>query len=71
MSKEKKFSEVENENISYSEAIERPFDPKRIDITTKQMTLDIILKRLRNDEVDLDTFFKEDKICGIKRSSQG
>lgn len=58
MSNEQQFSEVEQEDISYSGVIERPFDPKRIDITTKQMTLDLILKRLRNDEVDLDTFFQ-------------
>ncbi len=52
------YSEVEEEDVSYSGVIEKPFDPKKIDITTKQMTLDLILKRLKNDEVDLKTFFQ-------------
>ena len=56
--KEKKYSEVEDEDISSKWKIEKPFDPKKIDITTKQMTLDLILKRLKNDEVDLETFFQ-------------
>jgi len=56
-SKGNKYSEVEVE-VSSSGKIEKPFDPKKIDITTKQMTLDLILKRLNNDEVDLETFFQ-------------
>jgi hypothetical protein len=56
--KETFYSEVEEEDISSTGKIEKPFDPKKIDITTKQMTLDLILKRLKNDEVDLETFFQ-------------
>ncbi len=52
------YSEVEEEDTSSSGIIEKPFDPKKIDITTKQMTLDLILKRLKNDEIDLETFFQ-------------
>ncbi len=52
------YSEAEEEDSSSLEAIDKPFDPKKIDITTKQMTLDLILKRLRNNEVDLETFFQ-------------
>ena len=55
---ELKYSEIEEEDVSSSSNIEKPFDPKKIDITTKQMTLDLILKRLKNDEVDLETFFQ-------------
>ena len=55
---ELKYSEIEEEDISSSSNIVKPFDPKKIDITTKQMTLDLILKRLKNDEVDLETFFQ-------------
>jgi len=58
MIEKEKFSEVDEEDISSSSNIEKPFDPKKIDITTKQMTLDLILKRLKNDEVDLETFFQ-------------
>jgi len=56
--KETIYSEVEEEDVSSSGKIEKPFDPKKIDITTKQMTLDLIIKRLKNDEVDLETFFQ-------------
>lgn len=53
-----KYQDVEFEDTSYEGVIEKPFDPKRIDITTKQMILEAILKRLRNDEIDLNTFFQ-------------
>ncbi len=53
-----KYSDVEEEDVSSEGKIEKPFDPKKIDISTKQMTLDLILKRLKNDEVDLETFFQ-------------
>lgn len=58
MSNKLKYSKVEEEDTSYSDIIENPFDPKKIDITTKQPTLDLILKRLKNNEVDLKTFFQ-------------
>lgn len=58
MKEKDKYAEIEEEDISSSANIEKPFDPKKIDITTKQMTLDLILKRLKNDEVDLETFFQ-------------
>lgn len=61
MDKKQVFSKVENEDVSYSGVIEKPFNPKKIDITTKQPTLDLILKRLKNDEVDLDTFFQRSR----------
>ena len=50
---------VEIEDTSAS-SIEEPFDPKKIDITTKQMNLDLIFKRLRNREIDLNTFFQRE-----------
>ncbi len=46
-----RYSDVEEEDTSTIAIIEKPFDPKKINIITKQMTLDFILKRLWNDEV--------------------
>lgn len=36
----------------------RPFDPSKIDITMKPLTLDALLKRIRNDEIEFDTSFQ-------------
>lgn len=38
----------------------KPFDLKTIDIQTKQMTLDAIFRRLRNDEINLLTGFQRE-----------
>lgn len=36
----------------------RPFDPSKIDITMKPLTLDVLLKRIRNDEIEFDSSFQ-------------
>lgn len=36
----------------------RPFDPSKIDITMKPMTLDALLRRIKNDEIEFDTSFQ-------------
>lgn len=36
----------------------RPFDPAKIDITMKPMTLDALLRRIRNEEIEFDTSFQ-------------
>lgn len=49
------------EEVFYADAsseITRPFDPKKIDIQTKQMILEAIFRRLRNKEIDMDTGFQ-------------
>lgn len=38
--------------------IVKPFDPKKIDIQTKQMILEAIFRRLRHNEIDLLTGFQ-------------
>jgi hypothetical protein len=65
-----KFIKMENEQISIvseveveyaskeTDVMENPFDPKRIDIKTKTTSLDNIIKRLKNDEIDLNTEFQ-------------
>ncbi len=51
---------VEIEQIDSDENVEiaKPFDPKRIDIQTKQMILEAIFRRIQNDEIDLMTNFQ-------------
>lgn len=36
----------------------RPFDPSKIDITMKPLTLDALLKRIRNEEIEFDSSFQ-------------
>ena len=52
-------NEIEPEDTS-SGMIDQPFDPKKIDITTKQMILEVFFRRLRNNEIDMDTFFQRE-----------
>lgn len=44
----------------------RPFDPSKISITMKPMTLDALIKRIQNEEIDLIHRFKEKLDCGVK-----
>jgi hypothetical protein len=37
------------------DTVEKPLDPKKIDIQTKHMILEVIFRRLRNNEIDLLT----------------
>lgn len=54
---------VEDEELSTSESsilMNDPFDPKKIDITTKQLTIDLLIKRMAAypEEIDLNTYFQ-------------
>ncbi|MEQ8188766.1 MAG: DUF262 domain-containing protein [Candidatus Eremiobacterota bacterium] len=62
MKKAKKILEEDGVEIEDSSevTIDRPLDPKKIDITTKQMILEVIFRRLRNKEIDLNTFFQRE-----------
>lgn len=51
-------SDVEAEDQESLSEIEVPFDPNKIDIKTKPMSLDLILKRLHRGEIDMDTSFQ-------------
>ncbi len=53
---ESKMDTVEIEEISSN--IIKPFYPKKIDIQSKQMILEVIFSRLRNNEIDLLTGFQ-------------
>jgi hypothetical protein len=62
MEKAKKILEEYGVEIEDSSevTIVHPLDPKKIDITTKQMILEAIFRRLRNKEIDLKTFFQQE-----------
>lgn len=51
-------SDVEIEDDLNLGDIERPFNPKEIDITSKQLILEAIFKRLKRGEIDLFTGFQ-------------
>lgn len=44
--------------ISDDTTITRPFDPNKVDIRTRSMSLDLLLKRMRTDGIDMDTSFQ-------------
>lgn len=49
--------EIENEDASFSNKI-IPFDPSLIDITMQPMTMDSLVKRIKNKEINLNTDFQ-------------
>ncbi len=49
---------MNNDQVEISSHIVKPFNPKKIDIQTKQMILEAIFRRLRNGEIDLQTEFQ-------------
>jgi hypothetical protein len=50
--------DVEEEIEIYSTEIRNPFDPNQVDIRTRTMSLDLILKRLKSDAIDMNTSFQ-------------
>ncbi|MEQ3163822.1 DUF262 domain-containing protein [Parabacteroides goldsteinii] len=67
---------VEDEELSTSESsilMNDPFDPKKIDITTKQLTIDLLIKRMAAypEEIDLNTYFQRKQgLWSDKQQSQ-
>lgn len=51
-------ADVEAEDQESFSEIEVPFDPNKVDIKTKPMSLDLILKRLHRGEIDMDASFQ-------------
>ena len=50
-----------------------PFDPKKIDITTKQPTLDLLIKRLGANPTEIDLypdFQRKDSIWDVEKQSR-
>ena len=54
------YDDVEPENPDAGALIDdvRPFDPSKIDITMKPMTMDLLLKRIKNKEVEFNSAFQ-------------
>lgn len=50
----------EIEKIDESSEIIKPFDPTKIDITQKVLTIDLLVKRLQNSRIDLYTEFQRE-----------
>jgi hypothetical protein len=46
--------EVEYEDLSSGVLMERPFNPAKIDITTKHLTIDLLIKRLKANPIEID-----------------
>jgi hypothetical protein len=51
-------TEIENEIDIENTTIENPFDPNKVDIRTRTMSLDLILKRLKTDAIEMQTSFQ-------------
>ncbi|MEO5377507.1 MAG: DUF262 domain-containing protein [Magnetococcus sp. DMHC-6] len=50
--------ETESENIG----INKPFDPTKIKVETKQMSLDTLIKRMKEGEIDLSPDFQRNEV---------
>lgn len=51
-------SGIEIEIDQIGEAIEQPFDPDKIDVSTRSMTVDLLLSRIRSGAIDLAPDFQ-------------
>ncbi|MDM3861906.1 MAG: DUF262 domain-containing protein, partial [Aphanizomenon gracile PMC644.10] len=59
-----KFEDDDDENLE-------PFDPTKIRVKTKPMTMDVLLRRIKHDEIDLDTeFYRQSDIWTPKAKSR-
>ncbi|RKI41922.1 DUF262 domain-containing protein [bacterium D16-51] len=50
--------EIENEEIGIRFEDVKPFNPSRIDIVMRPITLDSIVKRIKNEEINMETAFQ-------------
>lgn len=65
--------EVEYEDLSSGDLMEKPFNPTKIDITTKSLTIDLLLKRLKADPIEIDlapAFQRKGDLWDDKKQSQ-
>lgn len=64
---------VEKEDTGSGSLMDKPFNPKQIDIKTRQMTLDLLIKRLSADPVEIDLypdFQRRDDLWNNEKQSQ-
>jgi hypothetical protein len=65
--------EVEYEDSGNVELMEKPFNPTKIDITTKPLTIDLLIKRLKADPIEIDlspAFQRKSDLWGAQKQSQ-
>ncbi|MEO8340873.1 MAG: DUF262 domain-containing protein [Nitrospirota bacterium] len=63
--------EPTSDGTEYEEAgITKPFNPSLINILTKQMSLDTLMKRLRENEIDLAPDFQRGEVWGATAKSR-
>lgn len=48
--------EIEDEDVDTGVLMERPFNPSQIDISTKNPTIDLLVKRLKADPPEIDLY---------------
>ncbi len=53
---EQQYTEVEEEDTAAITEIKKPFDPKKIDIDAKFLTLDLLIRRLRAQPPEIDLY---------------
>jgi hypothetical protein len=57
-SEKENFGEMEEER-------NEPFDPKKVDIQVTQSIMDAVIKRLRNNDIQLSPDFQRSKDCDL------
>ncbi len=65
--------QVEYEDLSSEDLMEKPFNPTKIDITTKPLTIDLLLKRLKAEPIEIDlspAFQRKGDLWDDKKQSQ-
>lgn len=65
--------QVEYEDLSSGDLMEKPFNPTKIDITTKPLTIDLLLKRLKAEPIEIDlspAFQRKGDLWDEKKQSQ-
>lgn len=62
---------VEAERDLENLTINNPFNPNLVDIRTRTMSLDLLIKRLKNDEIDMNTSFqRKSNLWNITKQSR-
>lgn len=63
--------EISNEDNENLDAKVTPFDPSKIDIKMDKITIDSIIKRIQNDELEFDSSFqRKSGLWNVKQKSQ-
>lgn len=61
---------VEEEREDESLSIEHPFNPEKISIVTKSPTIDLIVSRIKENEIDLEPDFQREQMWNNVRKSR-